>query len=252
MRAPTAMAAPHTQRCSDPALAKAELRAAARLLRQGCDPARGEALAARVLAAGAVPPGVIVAGAWPLPGEIDLRPLLRQLHDRGHTVVLPETPAPGGVLHFRHWTPDCRMQPGRFGTFRPDGPEHIPDLLFVPLLAFDRHGHRLGYGGGYYDRTLATLPGRIAIGYGFAAQEVASVPIGPHDVPLDLVATEQEIITPARECSRPLPAGQSSLPSSEYDQRRWRGGHSAPAGSSIPGAEGPQAAGPPAAVRNSG
>jgi 5-formyltetrahydrofolate cyclo-ligase len=82
----------------------------------------------------------------------------------------------------------------RFGTARPDGPVGIPDVLFVPLLAFDRRGHRLGYGGGYYDRTLAALPGRTALGFGFSALEVDSVPTGPHDHPLNAIVTEKEII----------------------------------------------------------
>ena len=82
----------------------------------------------------------------------------------------------------------------RFGTLRPDGPEIVPDLLFVPLLAFDRRGRRLGYGGGYYDRTLAALPGAIAVGCAFAAQEMDEVPAGPHDIALDAVATEREVI----------------------------------------------------------
>ncbi len=86
------------------------------------------------------------------------------------------------------------MISGRFGTLSPDGPVGTPDILFVPLLAFDRLGHRLGYGGGYYDRTLAALPGRTAIGFGFSALEVDSVPIGPHDHPLNAIVTEKEII----------------------------------------------------------
>jgi 5-formyltetrahydrofolate cyclo-ligase len=84
------------------------------------------------------------------------------------------------------------MRAERFGTFAPDGEVLRPDWLFVPLLAFDRRGHRLGYGGGYYDRTLAGLPGATAIGCAFAAQEMARVPIGPNDIALHAIATEAE------------------------------------------------------------
>jgi 5-formyltetrahydrofolate cyclo-ligase len=82
----------------------------------------------------------------------------------------------------------------RFGTFRPTGEEATPDLLFVPLLAFDRDGRRLGYGGGFYDRTLAGLPGRPAIGCAFAAQELDEVPAAEHDAHLHAVATEQGVL----------------------------------------------------------
>ena len=82
------------------------------------------------------------------------------------------------------------MRPERFGTVRPVGEAGTPDMLLVPLLAWDGQGRRLGYGGGYYDRTLAALPGRRAIGCAYAMQRVPEVPAGGHDVPLDAVATE--------------------------------------------------------------
>ena len=89
------------------------------------------------------------------------------------------------------------LQPGRFGTFHPDGLALTPDVVLVPLLAFDRSGARLGYGGGYYDRTLAALPGCLAIGCAFAAQEVDQVPVEPTDQRLHAVATERELIQPS-------------------------------------------------------
>ena len=82
----------------------------------------------------------------------------------------------------------------RFGTMRPIGEERRPDFLLVPLLAFDRRGGRIGYGAGYYDRTLSGLSPRFALGCGFAAQEVPEVPTGPFDVRLNAVATEREIV----------------------------------------------------------
>jgi 5-formyltetrahydrofolate cyclo-ligase len=85
------------------------------------------------------------------------------------------------------------MLPERFGTHRPDGEILQPDYLLVPLLAFDRAGHRLGYGGGYYDRTLAGLPAAIAVGCAFAAQELDAVPVAEYDAPLHAVATERGV-----------------------------------------------------------
>jgi 5-formyltetrahydrofolate cyclo-ligase len=173
---------------------KAAARAQALAARAGCDPALGQALADHMLAGYPFPPGTAVSGFWPLGTEIDIRPLLRALHDRGHAILLPETPKRGNPLIFRHWHPDAAMIVERFGTVRPDGPIGTPDLLFVPLLAFDRRGHRLGYGGGYYDRTLAQLPRAIAIGCAYAAQELDSVPAGPYDAPLHAIATERGLI----------------------------------------------------------
>lgn len=89
------------------------------------------------------------------------------------------------------------MREGRFGTVYPDGPIDVPDLILVPMLAFDRRGYRLGYGGGYYDRTLASLPDARAIGYACSVQEVNDIPVGPFDVPLPVIVTEKENITPA-------------------------------------------------------
>ena len=123
-------------------------------------------------------------------GEIDIRPLLFSLHALGHRVVLPQTPARGSVLVFRVWSPGAAMVRERFGTERPEGEVLVPEFLLVPLLAFDRFGRRLGYGGGYYDRTLAALPGAVSVGCAFAAQEVDCVPSDAHDVRLSAVVTE--------------------------------------------------------------
>ncbi len=126
--------------------------------------------------------------------EIDIRPLLETLHQRGHSIVLPETKGRGNPLIFRQWHPGAPMIQERFGTMRPDGPVLDPSYLLVPLLAFDRAGRRLGYGGGFYDRTLARLPHARAIGCAFAAQELDEVPVGAYDAPLDAVATEAGVI----------------------------------------------------------
>jgi len=133
-----------------------------------------------------------IACTWPLPGEIDLRPLFLPLIAAGHTILLPETTPKGTALTFRQWHSESTMHAGRFGTMHPDGPVATPDLLLVPLLAFDRSLNRLGYGGGYYDRTLALLR-CDSMGFAFSWQEVASVPHDAYDWQLDCVVTEKGI-----------------------------------------------------------
>lgn len=129
--------------------------------------------------------------------EVDLRPLFHSLCEEGWQILTPETPPKGSPLLFRQWKPACSMQEGRFGTVHPDGPVDVPDVILVPMLAFDRRGYRLGYGGGYYDRTLAALPDARPIGYAFSVQEVPHIPVGPFDVPLPVIVTEKEDIVPA-------------------------------------------------------
>ena len=184
------MAAPH----SDIQAAKAAARAAAILLRDASDPALGAELARHVLDEIEIARRAVIAGFWPMGREIDIRPLLLALHARGHMIALPETPPRGQPLVFRRWEPGMAMVAERFGTQRPSGPVIIPDLLFTPLLAFDRAGRRLGYGGGYYDRTLAALPRAIGIGCGYACQELDEVPADAYDAHLSAIATEAGII----------------------------------------------------------
>jgi 5-formyltetrahydrofolate cyclo-ligase len=181
---------------ADPGLiaAKRAMRAQAMTVRAACHPSWGTDLARHVLVECPPPLGATVGGFWPLAGEIDIRPLLEGLHGHGHVIALPETQPRGRPLIFRAWAPGAELVPERFGTLRPTGRECRPDWVLVPLLAFDRRGGRLGYGGGYYDRTLPLLPGATAIGCAFAAQEVPEVPTGPGDVRLDAVATERGIV----------------------------------------------------------
>ncbi len=181
------MAAPHLDLPS----AKKVARAAALAARQGCDPALGQALARHVLGHATIPPGCVVAGFLPIGAEIDIRPLLLALHARGHPIALPQTPPRGQPLIFRAWQPGMAMVAERFGTQRPTGAIRVPDLLLVPLLAFDRAGRRLGYGGGYYDRTLACLPGARTIGCAYACQELDEVPAGAYDARMSAIATER-------------------------------------------------------------
>ena len=175
--------------------AKQAAREVALARRAGLDAAAaGRALAGHVLRDCAPPPGTVVSGFWPIGNEIDIRPLLHALHDRGNLVALPVTPRRGEALTFRGWQPGDVLLPERFGTMRPVGEVATPDTLLIPLLAFDAAGGRLGYGGGFYDRTLAGLPGRFRLGCGFAAQQVDAVPVAPYDIRLDAVATEYGII----------------------------------------------------------
>ena len=189
------MVAPHSSPPNDDlAAAKRAARVVALARRSGLDPALGRALGERLLAEMPPPAGAVVSGFWPMGPEIDIRPLLEALHRRGHIVVLPETPPRRNPLIFRRWAPGMAMVTERFGTLRPTGEVLAPDWLLVPLLAFDRAGRRLGYGGGYYDRTLAGLPGAVAIGCGWAAQEVAEVPADALDARLQAVATELGVV----------------------------------------------------------
>lgn len=137
-----------------------------------------------------------IAGYLPIQNEADVAPLLRQLADQGKDLLLPAVLGPDLPLEFRRWHPDDRLEPGPFNTLQPAGTAEraVPDLLLVPMLAFDESGGRLGYGGGYYDRTLATLRQKspaVAVGIAYAAQKMTNLPCEAHDQPLDWVVTEQ-------------------------------------------------------------
>ncbi len=141
----------------------------------------------------------MISGFYPFESEIDVRPLLGKLGGEGWTTALPVIVGKDRALEFRRWYPGEPTVAGRWNIPRPveDAPVVTPDVLLVPMLAFDRTGFRLGYGGGFYDRTLADLKMRksvVAIGVAYAAQEVDFVPRGPHDMPLDFVMTEREVM----------------------------------------------------------
>jgi 5-formyltetrahydrofolate cyclo-ligase len=141
-----------------------------------------------------------VSGFFPYKSEIDTRPLLGRLAGEGWTTALPIVIANGEPLIFRRWYPGQPTVPGMWDIPQPtqDEPLIEPDVLLVPMLAFDRKGYRLGYGGGFYDRTLAKLRTKksvTAIGVAYAGQEVDSVPRDAHDQPLDFIMTEKEVIS---------------------------------------------------------
>lgn len=183
---------------------KAELRRAMRARRAMQAPGLGVRLKELVLASGLIPPHAVIGGFMPLPGEIDISPLLYELHRRGHRLALPETPPKGQGLIFRTWIPDTPLRTGRFGTEYPETSELVPDFLLIPLLAFDAQGNRLGYGGGYYDRTIAALPDAFRLGCAYAIQQVEAVPTEATDQPLHAIATDTDFIiaAPAPSTSR--------------------------------------------------
>ncbi len=182
--------------------AKAALRREA-LARREQLPADLRAAAAQTIAARAfpvaLPPGAIVSGFMPMKSEVNPVPLMRALADAGAKLALPVVAGRGKPLVMRAYAFGDTLAAGQWGIREPraDAPEVFPDLLLVPLLAFDRSGHRIGYGAGYYDMTIAALRAKkpvTAVGIAFAAQEGAAVPTTPRDARLDLVLTEAEVI----------------------------------------------------------
>lgn len=171
---------------------KAELRRAALAARgQGGDAA---ALTRNLIAALAPHAGKVLAGYWPMRDEADPRPAMAA-HDG--PICLPVVLGPARPLIFRRF--DGRLEPGGFGTSHPpaDSSELRPEVLIVPLAGFDRAGNRLGYGGGFYDRTLAELRALgpvTAIGFAYSVQEIDKIPVEPTDAPLDLVVTDRDVI----------------------------------------------------------
>jgi 5-formyltetrahydrofolate cyclo-ligase len=146
-----------------------------------------------------VPPGVLVSGFSPIGSEFNPLPLMRRLAGRGARLALPVVIGRGQPLVFRTWALGEPLGKGVWGIRepRPEAAEVMPDILLVPLAAFDRTGHRIGYGAGYYDLTLSALRARkpiLAVGLAYAAQEIAAVPATARDARLDLVLTEREVI----------------------------------------------------------
>ena len=180
---------------------KATLRAAALAAREALSEDQRAAAALAIARRGLpleIAPGTIVSGYSPIRGEIDPLPLMRMLAGRGVRLALPTVTARGRSLVFRVFSPDDRLMLGPLGIPEPSpaAAEVVPDIVLVPLAAFDRAGHRIGYGAGHYDRTLEQLrrsKAVTAIGIAFAAQEITAVPALPHDVALDYVLTETQL-----------------------------------------------------------
>ncbi len=143
---------------------------------------------------------------WPTRGEFDARPFVEGLAAEGVIAALPLTIATEGRLEFDRWRPGDPMSPGAFDIPVPAARDPvIPDMLLVPLLGFDERGYRLGYGAGYYDRTLAAMsPPPRAIGVGFALGRLATIFPQAHDRPMDVVITEEGVFRPSGSGLRPL------------------------------------------------
>jgi 5-formyltetrahydrofolate cyclo-ligase len=186
----------------NPASLKTGLRAEALRRRDALSPdtraAAAEAIAARAFPV-AVTPGTIVSGVMPLKSEINPVPLMRKLAEAGAKLALPAVAGRGKPLIMRAYAFGDELARGQWGIRepKPEAAEVAPDILLVPLAAFDRAGHRIGYGAGYYDMTINALRAKkstLAVGIAFAAQEVREVPATPRDARLDLVLTERETI----------------------------------------------------------
>ncbi len=133
---------------------------------------------------------------WSLDDELDTRPILHCLHWLGAKPLLPRMRGRGQLLAFHPWHPGTMLHPGPLGVMQPppDAPEAVPEIVLTPLLGFDRRGHRLGYGAGYYDRTFAALAAAdhhpLRCGVALSIQEIDTVPETADDIPLDMVVTE--------------------------------------------------------------
>jgi 5-formyltetrahydrofolate cyclo-ligase len=171
--------------------------------RRDAIPPGERAQAAETIAARPFPleivPGMIVSGFSPLKTEINPFPLMRRLAAAGAKLALPVVQGRGKPLIMRAFAFGDALASGQWGIRepKPDAAEVAPDILLVPLLAFDRQGNRIGYGAGYYDMTIAALRAKkpaVAVGVAYAAQEIDAVPVTPRDARLDLVLTEREVI----------------------------------------------------------
>ena len=181
---------------------KSQLRAEA-LTRRESLPATVRAAGAEAIASRPLPikieRGTIVSGFSPMKSEINPIPLMRKLVDAGAKLALPVIAGRGKPLIMRAWTFGEPLASGQWGIREPmpTAPQVAPDIVIVPLAAFDRNGHRIGYGAGYYDMTINALRAVkkvTAIGIAFSAQEIPQVPATERDARLDLMLTEREII----------------------------------------------------------
>jgi len=140
----------------------------------------------------------VVAGYMPIQTEIDPRPSLQSLYDHGHRICLPVIQGRGLPLLFREWEPNCAMIEGDFGALIPRGGDLlVPDIAIIPLVGFDATGARLGYGGGYYDRTLQAMRSErevLAVAFAFSGQELKEVPVDQYDQKMDAVITENGVL----------------------------------------------------------
>src|SRR5579871_1286825 len=180
---------------------KADLRAAALAKRDAMSPEARSAAAGTIAARGLpfeIAPGAVISGYSPIRNELDPAPLMRKLAGLGARLALPSVTARGHSLIFRAWSPGERLMLGALGIPEPSpaAAEVLPDVMLVPLAAFDRLGHRIGYGAGHYDFTFAHLRKIklvVAVVLAFAVQKTSAIPSLSHDVALNYVLTETRL-----------------------------------------------------------
>jgi 5-formyltetrahydrofolate cyclo-ligase len=185
----------------DAAPSKAHLRAAALAARDALGDKKREAAAAKIAKRGLpleIAAGTVISGYSPIRNELDPTPLMLKLALAGARLALPVVNARGKSLIFRAWSPSDRLVLGSLGIPEPSpaAAELIPNVMLVPLAAFDRAGHRIGYGAGHYDHTFAHVRKShhvTGVGLAFAVQETPSIPALSHDVALDFVLTEKDV-----------------------------------------------------------
>lgn len=182
--------------------------------REAISPARhqqwSECITAILVEAFPLGAGAVVGFCWPFRNEFDARFAVRHWRERGVAAALPEVVAPGAPLRFRAWHPGVPMARGVYDIPFPDGTDVLlPDVVLAPMNGFDAQGYRLGYGGGYFDRTLAALhPAPLAIGVSFDALRLQTIYPQPHDVPMDFVVTESGVQAASNGALTVLDGGQ--------------------------------------------
>lgn len=136
--------------------------------------------------------GLTISAWWPIKAELNLRHWMENLLERGARVALPVVVVPAAPLVFRLWTPDCKMVQGFWKIPVPaDGQEVVPDVTLAPVVGWDTAGYRLGYGGGYFDRTLQAPARRpLTVGVGIGSAQLATIFPQEHDIPMDAIVTE--------------------------------------------------------------
>ena len=142
--------------------------------------------------------GRIISAYWPLRGEPDLRPWMERVVAHGGSVALPVVVVKNAPLIFRAWTPAARMEHGFWNIPVPtDGAEVVPDIVIAPVVGFDPDCYRLGYGGGYFDRTLADFRhSPLVVGVGYAHAQIPTIHPQPHDIPMDRIVTDLATLAP--------------------------------------------------------
>jgi len=142
--------------------------------------------------------GLVISAYWPFKGEPDLKPMLKRLRERGAIIALPVVVAKAQPLIFRAWNSGDKLARGVWNIpFPADGPEVVPDIAIAPVVGFDRACFRLGYGGGFFDRTLAALAKKPRFyGVGYSQQEVSTIFPQGHDIAMHAVVTESEVVLP--------------------------------------------------------